>query len=37
VFGLAVAVVHAVQAPDARIEHLPNAARRAMMGDYPER
>ena len=33
VFGLALAVVHALQAPVARIEHLPNGARRAMMGD----
>ncbi|HET8831429.1 MAG TPA: COX15/CtaA family protein [Casimicrobiaceae bacterium] len=33
VFGLILAVVHALRQPDARIEHLPNGSRRAMMGN----
>lgn len=37
VFGLALAVIHALQAPHARIEHLPNGARGAMMGDSSSR
>ena len=33
VFGLALAVAHALRAPRPAIEHLPKRARRAMMGD----
>ena len=33
VFGLALAVAHALRAPSTPIEHLPKRARRAMMGE----
>jgi cytochrome c oxidase assembly protein subunit 15 len=33
VFGLALAVAHALRAPRPAIEHLPKRARRVMMGD----